>query len=237
MPLRSSARLLASSPELWIILIPFAIYVGFFNSVASLLNQILVPYGFSSDEAGIAGALLIVVGLVASAITSPILDRTKQFLLAIKLAVPVIGLCYLVLIWMPATRTLAGPFVVLSILGAASFSLVPVALEFLAELGHPLSPEITSTVAWGGGQLFGGVFIIVSDALKAGPGANPPENLDRALVFTAVIALIAVPPPLALGLFGRADKVVMRRVTTDERQTGQQDGSVRVPTAGEVNVV
>ncbi|KAI5922796.1 MFS general substrate transporter [Camillea tinctor] len=236
-PLRSSARLLASSPELWIILIPFAIYVGFFNSVASLLNQILVPYGFSSDEAGIAGALLIVVGLVASAITSPILDRTKQFLLAIKLAVPVIGLCYLVLIWMPATRTLGGPFVVLSILGAASFSLVPVALEFLAELGHPLSPEITSTVAWGGGQLFGGVFIIVSDALKAGPGANPPENLDRALVFTAVIALIAVPPPLALGLFGRANKVVMRRVTTDERQTGQQDGSVRVPTAGEVNVV
>ncbi|KAI1485435.1 MFS general substrate transporter [Biscogniauxia mediterranea] len=236
MPLRSSARLLGSSPELWLILVPFAVYVGFFNSVASLLNQILVPYGFSSDDAGIAGALLIVVGLVASAVSSPLLDRTKQFLLAIKLAVPVIGICYLVLIWMPATRVLAGPYAVLSILGAASFSLVPVALEFLAELGHPLSPEVTSTLAWAGGQLLGGVFIIVSDALKAtGPRADPPDNLDRALVFTAVVALAAVPLPLALGLFGRADKVVMRRVQSDERQRqGEaEEGAVRVP-AGNV---
>ncbi|KAI0602131.1 MFS general substrate transporter [Biscogniauxia sp. FL1348] len=239
LPLRSSARLLGSSPELWLILVPFAVYVGFFNSVASLLNQILVPYGFSSDDAGIAGALLIVVGLVASAVSSPLLDRTKQFLLAIKLAVPVIGLCYLILIWMPATRVLAGPYAVLSVLGAASFSLVPVALEFLTELGHPLSPEVTSTIAWSGGQLLGGIFIIVSDALKAtGPRADPPDNLDRALIFTAVVALAAVPLPLALGLFGRRDKVVMRRVQSDERQRergqrrgGEEGEGVRVSAA------
>ncbi|KAI1499506.1 major facilitator superfamily domain-containing protein [Biscogniauxia marginata] len=221
-PLRSSARLLGSSPELWLILVPFAVYVGFFNSVASLLNQILLPYGFSSDEAGIAGALLIVVGLVASAVASPILDRTKQFLRALKAAVPVVGASYLAFVWMPATRGLAGPYAVLSVLGAASFSLVPVALEFLCELGHPLSPEVTSTLAWSGGQLLGGVFIIVSDALKAGPGADPPLNFDRALVFTAVVALATVPLPLALGLFGRGDKVVMRRVESDERQARRE---------------
>ncbi|KAI8950272.1 major facilitator superfamily domain-containing protein [Xylaria longipes] len=225
--LRSSLHLL-KSVELWLILVPYAVYVGFFNSVSSLLNQILLPYGFSSDEAGIAGALLIVVGLVASAISSPVLDRTKAFLPAIKVAVPVIGLSYLAFVFVPPTRQLAGPYVVLAVLGAASFSLVPVALEFLCELGHPMSPEVTSTIAWGGGQLLGGVFIVVADALKAGPHADPPANLNNALIFTAVLALAVVPLPLSLGLFGRRDKLALRRLRSDDgsRSSNDDDGPV-----------
>ncbi|KAI1211307.1 MFS general substrate transporter [Annulohypoxylon truncatum] len=222
--LQDSLRLLKSL-EIWLILIPYSVYVGFFNSISSLLNQIMLPYGFSSDDAGIAGALLIVVGLVASAVTSPILDRTKAFLLAIKVAVPLIGLCYLIFIWMPGTRAIAGPYVILSILGAASFSLVPVALEFLCELGHPMSPEFTSTIAWAGGQLLGGIFIVISDALKAGNNANPPQNMDNALIFTAVLALVTVPLPLALGLFGRKDKLALRRVRSDERDRDRSSNS------------
>ncbi|KAI0011497.1 major facilitator superfamily domain-containing protein [Xylariaceae sp. FL0662B] len=214
-PLGSSLRLLRSL-ELWLILIPYAVYVGFFNSVSSLLNQIMLPYGFTADEAGIAGALLIVVGLVSSAVASPILDRTKQFVLAVKVAVPLIGLCFLAFVWMPATRHVAGPYVVLAVLGAACFSLVPIALELLCELSHPMSPEVTSTIAWAGGQLLGGVFILVSDALKAGPDADPPLHMTNALVFTAAVSLAVVPLPLALGLFGRREKVVMNRVRTDQ---------------------
>ncbi|KAK5626192.1 hypothetical protein RRF57_001907 [Xylaria bambusicola] len=221
--LRESLHLL-KSVELWLILIPFAVYVGFFNSISSLLNQILVPYGFSTDNAGIAGAVLIVVGLVAGAISSPILDRTKAFILAIKVATPIIGLSYLVFVFIPPTRTLAGPFVVLAVLGAASFSLVPVALEYLCELSYPMSPEVTSTIAWGGGQLLGGIFILVSDALKAGPKADPPANLSRALIFTAVIALAAVPLPLSLGLFGRKDKLALRRLRSDDATHSHGDG-------------
>ena len=174
------------------------------------------PYGFSDDEAGIGGAILIVVGLVAAAISSPILDRTKKFLLAMKIFVPIIGLCYLVFIWMPQTRTLPGPYIVLGVLGAACFCLVPVALEYLIELSHPLSPEVTSTIAWAGGQLFGAIFTIVSDALVAGPNASPPKHMKKALIFQAVIALAVIPFPLCLGLFGREDKITLKRVRSDE---------------------
>lgn len=215
--LRASIPALARSPELWLILVPFAIYVGFFNSVSTLLNQMMKPYGFSDDEAGIAGAVLIVVGLVFSAVTSPILDRNKRFLLAIKVLVPIIGLCYLAFIWMPETRVLAGPYVVLAILGASCFALVPVALEYLIELSHPLSPEVTSTIAWAGGQLCGAIFTIISDALRSGEDAHPPKNMKNALIFQAVIALAVVPLPLCLGLFGRGDKVSLRRVRSDEQ--------------------
>lgn len=217
--LRESVRVLTSSVELWLVLIPFFIFVGFFNSISSLLNQMLVPYGFTDDEAGIGGAVLIVVGLVFAAITSPILDRTKKFIFALKTFIPLIAVSYLIFIWMPETHDsggVAGPYVVLAVLGCACFSLVPVALELLTELSHPLSPEVTSTIAWAGGQLFGAIFVIVSDALTDGDDAHPPKNMKRALIFQAVIALVVCPLPLFLGLFGRKDKVILRRIRSDE---------------------
>ena len=50
--LRSSFRVLVKEPCFYLIVIPFGIYVGFFNALSSLLNQVLSPYGFSEDEAG-----------------------------------------------------------------------------------------------------------------------------------------------------------------------------------------
>jgi FLVCR family MFS transporter 7 len=203
-------------------MIPFAVYVGFFNSISSLLNQILSPYSFSETEAGIAGGLLIVVGLVASAITSPIIDRTHKYLLAIKVLVPVIGACYLAFIWAPQTRSLADVYAILSILGAASFGLMPVVLEYLCELTHPVSPEVTSTICWCGGQLLGGIFIVVSDALRDTneEGGRPKGDMTKALWFQAILALVVVPLPLALGCCGR--KLKSKRVEVDNRTVNDQ---------------
>jgi MFS family permease len=192
------------------------VYVGFFNSLSSLLNQMLTPYDYTDDQAGIAGAVLIVVGLVVSGCAAPVIDRTKKFLLAIKVLVPLIAISYLIFIWMPETRSIPGPYIILALLGASSFSLLPIALEYLIELTHPLNPAVTSTFAWAGGQLFGAVFVLVSDALVDGKDADPPKNMKRALIFQAVVALAVMPLPLCLGLFGRGHKVVLRRVRSDE---------------------
>jgi FLVCR family MFS transporter 7 len=221
-------------------MIPFVAFVGLFNSISSLINQIMSPYGFSETDAGIAGAVLIVVGLIAAAITSPIIDKTKAQLLAIKLCVPTLAVCYLAFTWLPETRSLGGICVVLGILGAASFSLVPVVLEYLIEITHPVSPEVTSTICWTGGQLTGGIFIIVSDALRdsgesdgsADNGTSrPPGNMYRALIFQTVIAMAVFPLPLALGLFGRDKEVRLRRVEAD-RDAGRRndvEGGVVLP--------
>ncbi|KAJ6787365.1 hypothetical protein PWT90_05956 [Aphanocladium album] len=199
-------------------LVPFFIFVGFFNSFNSLLNQILVPYGYTDDEAGIGGAVSIVVGIVCAAITSPLIARSHSLILSIKILIPILGLSYLVLLWMPQTHDsggVAGPYVIMAILGASSFSLVPVALEFLTEVSHPLGPEVTSTVAWAGGQVFGAIFLIIGNHLVDGEGANPPHNMKRYLIFQAVVSMVVVPVPLMLGLFGRKDKVELRRYKGD----------------------
>ncbi len=200
--MRETMALLLNNTSFYLILAPFAVYVALFNSATSILTQVLTPYGFSEEESGIAGALLIVVGLVAAAISSPLIDRTKAYLLFLKTLVPVIAMCYLAFIWAPPTRALAAPYVILSLLGAASFSLMPIALEILVEVTFPVRPEVSSTIAWAAGQLFGGLFIIISDALQSGRDADPPWNMHYALVFQAVIAWAAVPSVMVLGWVG-----------------------------------
>ena len=173
----------------------------------------MTPYGFSETESGIAGAVLILVGLVSAAVTSPIMDRTKAYLMFIKMAVPLIALCYLAFIWAPGTRSLVAPFIILAILGAASFSLVPVALEWLVEVTWPVGPEAGSTICWTGGQLFGAIFILVSDALKEGIEGDPPFTMGKALLFQAVVGAAAVPCAMCLGLVG---KVTRGRLEVDK---------------------
>lgn len=222
-----SLKLLFRNQEFLLIMVPFHIYVGLFNSLSSLLNSILYPFDFTEEQAGIAGALLIVVGLVTSAVTSPLIDRSKAFLMAIKIQVPIVALCYLIFIWMPPTRGIAGVYVVLSLLGAASFSLVPVALEFVTEITYPVSPEIASVVCWSGGQLYGGIFIVVSDKLtdgaNGGPGGSTPNNMQRALWFHAVIGVVVAVLPMFLGVGKRRDKVRLRRLEAD-RSWRERDG-------------
>ena len=221
--LRETIHLLITNPTFWLLVIPYWTYVGFFNSISSLLTQILTPYGFSETESGIAGAVLILVGLLSAAITSPIVDRTKRYLHFIKILTPIIAVSYLAFVWAPGTRSIAAPYVILAVLGAASFSLVPNALEFLVEVTFPIGPEATSTICWSGGQLFGGVFILISDALKADKDASPPFTMSRALIFQAILAAAALPCAMILGWVGnvgnkrlQVDKASVSSATRDE---------------------
>ncbi|KAJ5732739.1 Major facilitator superfamily domain general substrate transporter [Penicillium malachiteum] len=214
-PLLEATRELLTTVEFWLIFIPFSIYVGFFNSVSSLLNQILEPHGYSETEAGIAGAILIVVGLVAAAIISPITDRYKHYLGSIRVLVPIVVASYIALIFAPSSSAGIVPsYIVMALIGASSFAMLPVTLEYLVEITYPFSPEIGSTICWTGGQLFGACFILIQDALKDGEDAKPPLNMHRALIFSCVLCAVAAPFPLSLGLFGRVVK--RRRLEIDQ---------------------
>jgi MFS family permease len=214
----------------WLIFVTFSVYVGFFNALSSVLNQVLYPYGYSEEQAGIGGAVLILVGLLASAIVSPIIDRNHAYLLTIKLVAPIIGISYLCFLFAPPTAKLPAPYIILAILGAASFSLVPVALEYLVEVTWPASPEVSSVINWTGGQLLGAIFIIIMGAMKDGDGHDGPKyNMQRALIFQAVVACIVIPCPLLLGLkmFGMGSEG-RRRFMIDEGEGGIAEDERRI---------
>lgn len=249
-PVFASIKHILASRPFYVVFLAFGAYTGLFNAFSSLLNQILYPYGYSEDEAGICGAVLIVVGLVAAAIISPVLDRTHAYLLGIKILCPLISIPYLIMIWAPQTRTIAAPYVLSAVLGAASFSLLPVALEYLVEITYPASPEVSSTVCWTGGQIFGGIFIVVMNALKdgrsvdltrvseggrgAGGDDRPPGNMFNALIFQAVVAMVVLPLPLMLGIKRLGFAHGKGRLRVDEHRDVVEDAAVE-GSAGQEN--
>ncbi|SMY22245.1 unnamed protein product [Zymoseptoria tritici ST99CH_1A5] len=201
--LSSSFHSLIHNGSFYLILVPFSVFVACFNATSTLLNQILEPYGFSETQAGIAGALLIFVGLGTAAVVSPIIDRTQAYLFTLKLLVPFIAIFYTILIFMPGTRSAAGSYIIFALLGAASFSLLPMALELLAITTFPVSPEVSSVVAWTVGQVLGAIFVIIMDALQSTNGYNgePAGSLKLSLIFQAALAWVVVPLPMFLGFW------------------------------------
>jgi len=168
------------------------VYLGFFNAFTSLLQQILSPYGYSDNDAGIAGAILIITGLVVAAIISPILDRFHVFLPVGRLLIIVVAACYLAFIWVVGTNMYTAICVLCAALGAASFALLPLALELSVELTHPVPPEVSAAIYWIGGQFLGGIFIIIMNALRDEDGV-PIDNMKSALIFEAVVGIVASP--------------------------------------------
>jgi MFS transporter, FLVCR family, MFS-domain-containing protein 7 len=168
------------------------VYLGFFNAFTTLLQQILSPHGYSDNDAGIAGAVLIIAGLVVAAILSPLIDRYHVFIPVARVLIILVSICYLAFIWVVRPNAYAGICVLCAILGAASFSLLPLALELSVEFTHPVPPEVSAAIYWIGGEFLGGIFIIIMNALRD-DGGSPPLNMTRALIFEAVIAWVAVP--------------------------------------------
>lgn len=213
--IQQSLRILITSVEFYLIVLPFWAFSGLFIGATSPINQIVSPYGYSDTEAGIGGGLLIVLGLIFSGITAPVVDRTKKYLLIVKSGVVLGALSYLALIWVPTSRDIGALYALLGVLGIASLTIVPVTLEVLAEISYPAGAEITSTVAWAGGQLLGGCFILLGNVMKAGADADVPYNMKDFTIFQAILAISLAPLPLSLGMFGRGDRVRLRRTQVE----------------------
>jgi len=70
----------------------------------------------------------------------------------------------------------------------------------------------------------GGIFIVIMGALKDEAsghhtGSLPSGNMQRALIFQAILAMLAIPFPLALGVqrLGLAGGRYKRRTAVDDR--------------------
>ncbi|KAF8514456.1 MFS general substrate transporter [Hysterangium stoloniferum] len=168
----------------------FGVYVAGTNSFSLLTNEIFAPVGYSSDQAGIMGAVLLLAGILAAVITAPLFDRVLSFRLGlvIKCLVPFLAGAWLSLIWAVRPDNTIPLYVVLAVIGAISVTLLPVALELGCEVTR--NAEGSSALLWFCGNLWCFVFVLVEGALRS---PTPPHSMRNALIFNgAVIAGVTV---------------------------------------------
>ncbi|MCL5275264.1 MAG: MFS transporter [Chloroflexi bacterium] len=167
----------------FLVLLPiFFVGLGVFNAVTTWVEEIVAPRGFTATEAGIAGGLMIVGGIVGALIVPALSDRARKRIpfIVFALAGAVVGLIGL---------TFAGTYALLLassfLLGFFLLTAGPIGFQYGAEITYP-APEGTSNgLLLMMGQISGVVFILGMDIFKA------PDTGAMTLPLAALTVLLA----------------------------------------------
>ncbi|KAI0789189.1 major facilitator superfamily domain-containing protein [Abortiporus biennis] len=172
-----------------ILVFEFGILTAVVNSFTVLTAQFFQPYGYSDDTSGFFGAALLLVGIAAAIITSPIYDRylTHHLALSAKLLCPILGVCWLSLIWAVKPHNDGAIYFIMAVIGAASLTLLPVALELAVEVTR--NAGSSAALMWFSCNILSLMFVLVEGALRAPESSNPPKNMHKALIFQGVFVL------------------------------------------------
>lgn len=201
---RDSLVSLAKNPVFYLQFSSFSFFAGAFDASASLLNQLIEPYGFSQLNAGFSIVFMIFTGILLAFIIAPILDRTKAHLLAQKIIIPIVAIAYTILPFIPETKSVPALYAVYALIGGASISMEPCALEFQANWTHPVSPEFSSVLCWTGAKVMGAVFVLIvgNDLwLKKEFDDQPQGSIMAGLIFQSIMVWLCVPFALMTGFW------------------------------------
>ncbi|MCX6094428.1 MAG: MFS transporter [Candidatus Bipolaricaulota bacterium] len=166
-----------------ILLVLFFIGLGAFNAVTTWVEDIVRPRGFSIGQAGLAGGMMVVGGIVGALVIPILSDRLRRrvpfILLALAGSIPgLLGVTY-------ATNyglLLASSFV----LGAFLLSSGPLGFQYAAEITQPAPEGTSSGLLLLAGQVSGIAFIVGMDALRAPTTGAMTSSL---LVLVGLLAL------------------------------------------------
>ncbi|XP_044801468.1 solute carrier family 49 member A3 isoform X9 [Bubalus bubalis] len=159
-------KLLTRNKAYMVLAVCFGGGIGIFSSFSALLEQVLCVNGYSSEFAGLCGALFIVFGVLGAVALGLYVDRTKHFTEAIK-----IGLCLtsLACVAFAVVSQLQGQTVVLaaicSLLGFFGFSVAPVAMELAVECSFPVGEGAAAGLVFVLGQAEGVLIMVLLTSL------------------------------------------------------------------------
>jgi MFS family permease len=161
----------------------FFVGLGAFNAVTTWIEEILSPRGFSMEEAGITGGLMVAAGVVG-AVAMPLLsDRIRKrvpfIILALVGTIPgLIGIAFA-----PSYGLL---LLSAFVLGFFLLSAGPIGFQYGAEIAYP-APEGTSNgLLLLIGQISGILFILGMDSFRS------PSDGSMTISLVVIIGLLAL---------------------------------------------
>jgi len=156
-----------------LLMVIFFFGLGVFNSVTTWIEDILRPRGFSITEAGIAGGLMIVGGIVGALGLPALSDRYRRRVpfIAIALLGATLGLAGVTFATLDSLLLLSA-FVMGFFLLAAG----PIGFQYGAEIARPTDEGTSNGLLLLMGQISGIAFIFGMDSFKVpGTGSMTPS--------------------------------------------------------------
>jgi len=191
-PLVCELKDLCYNRHFWVLLVGVGIGLGLFNAVTTLVEQLVRPSGYSKDDAGTLGAVLIGAGLLAAGVVGPVMDKTQAYnrILKIGLLCALGATIFMLLSLRPNHFLLL--CVSFGVLGAAMLPLLPVCMECAAECSYPVSEDASSGLMLFAGNAVGIVMIASVGELIQEPYkgvVNPAAILLSCFLLLAVLVV------------------------------------------------
>lgn len=169
----------------WLMLI-FFIGLGIFNSVTTWIEDIVRPRGFTAEEAGYTGGIMIMGGILGALIMPMLSDRLMKRKLFIIIAligciIGLVGVTYTENYWL---LLLSG-----TILGFFLLSAGPIGFQYGAEITYPTSEGTSNGLLILAGQISGIAFIFGMDSFKD-PVTHSMTKPLEVLIILAILSLI-----------------------------------------------
>ena len=122
----------------------FAIIYAVQSSIGVCINPLFSPYGYKPFVISVGAILCLTIGLAASVIASVFLDKTKKYLITLKICCIITTLVFLSSLWVVPldNNILALSMLILS--GIAMVPVTPLGFAFSIELTHPTQPVLVN---------------------------------------------------------------------------------------------
>ena len=171
----------------WLLLI-FFIGLGVFNGVATWIEDIVKPRGFSATQAGIVGGLMILGGIVGALLLPIYSDykRRRVPFIIIALTGAILGLSGITFATNYGMLLFSG-----TILGFFLLSAGPIGFQYGAEITYPASEGASNGLLLLMGQISGIAFIVGMDSFKSPSNGSMTKPLVWLIVLMFVSLLMA----------------------------------------------
>jgi MFS family permease len=169
------------------LLVIFFIGLGIFNAVTTWIEDIVRPRMFTSTQAGIAGGLMVLAGVIGAVILPTLSDHYRKrvpfIILAVAGAIPgLIGITYAT----NYAELLTSSF----ILGFFLLSAGPLGFQYGAEITFPAPEGMSYGLLLLVGQISGIVLIFAMDSFRTpGTGAMTPSLVVLIVLMALVLIL------------------------------------------------
>lgn len=180
-----------------VLFVAFSVGLGIFNTILTLINQMVLPHGYSDDDAGTFGAVLILSGLIGAGFGGYLLEKTHAYRTILKVGFWLCFCAVIVLVLMLRPNNFGLLTFAFSLLGFLILPMLPTVLENCAECTYPIGEELSVGILFVGGNWLGIGFIFIMQYLltenqlsNTSPWLTSANIFMTSLILTACITLL-----------------------------------------------
>lgn len=165
----------------------FFVGLGAFNAVTTWIEDLLKPRGFTITQAGVAGGMMIIGGIIGAVVMPTLSDKKRK-------RVPFIFASILGATFGLAGVTYAPNYLILLasafLLGFFLLSAGPIGFQFGAEITHPVPEGTSNGLLLLMGQISGILFIFGMEMLKSPETGSMTASLNVLLGLMVLVLLL-----------------------------------------------